>query len=63
MGKMIVRFPCLFCEKPVAKNLELFTVISVIGGYIDNAITSVRKHTETSKKLTCLGIVKTVSRI
>ena len=49
MGKMIVRFPCL-CEKPVAKNHEaIFAVISVIGGYIANAITSVRKYTDIQK--------------
>ena len=46
---MIVRFPCL-CEKPVAKNHEaIFAVISVIGGYIANAITSVRKYTDLQK--------------
>ena len=40
--------------------MKQFAAINVIDSYIDNAITSERKHAETSKKLTYFGIVKNV---
>ena len=60
MGRMILPFPCLPVKNLLQKIMKLFAVISAISGYIDNAVTSVSKHTETSKKLTYLGIVKTM---
>ena len=46
----MVNFPCSVCEKPVGIIMKQFVVTNVINGSIQDAIISVKKLTDVSRK-------------
>ena len=56
----MVNFPCSVCEKPVGINHEAVCCIvtNVINGYIWDAIITVKKLTDVSRKTQHHGIVR-----
>ena len=59
----MVNFPCSVCEKPVGINHEAVycIVTNVINGSIWDAIITVKKLTDVSRKTQRHGIVRFVS--